>query len=121
LGPAAARSAAAPVRARSAGVSTTAEACAVIFADGEIGSWNALKRSRYTHEPAPIGCLLGDLADFSDFVMLGSGVAGEIEVSSRRKGRICMDEHCAYQPGARLSVDVAALARDGLSVRDGAH
>ena len=101
--------------------SATSEAYAGIRADGGLWSWNALKARGRIAEDEPVGRLLGDPPGFSDFVMLGTGVAGEIVVSSRQKGDICMDQTCAYRPGARLYVDAAALARDGLLVRDGAH
>ena len=101
--------------------SATPEAYAGIRADGGMWSWNALKASGRMDEGEPMGRLLGDPPGFSDFVMLGTGVAGEIVVNSRQKGHICMDQACAYRPGARLYLDATALARDGLLVRDGAH
>jgi hypothetical protein len=101
--------------------SATPEAYAGILADGGLWSWRALKARGHLAEDEPMGRLLGDPPGFSDFVMLGSGVSGEIVVSSRQKGHICMAQDCAYRPGARLYVDAAALARDGLLLRDGAH
>ena len=101
--------------------STTNEAFKSICVDGFISSWNTLKQNDKISEPSPIGRKLGDPIDFSDYVMLGGGVACEIVVSSKQKGSICMDTDCDYQPGARFYFDVAAIARDGLLVRDGAH
>ena len=100
--------------------STTPEGWAGIQRDGCLKSWNQLHRQP-SHEAAPIGTLLGDPAELRDFILFGSGVTGEIVVSSRQKGRIEMDVNAEYTPGARLYFDMARIARDGLLVRDGSE
>jgi len=101
--------------------STTKEAFELIKKDGYLKSWNVLKSENNSNENKPIGTLLGDPADFSDYVMLGGGTAPEIVVSSKQKGFICMDIDVKYTAGARMYFDVSTLAENGLLMRDGAH
>lgn len=102
--------------------STTPQGWTGILRDGAVRCWRALHAQHADWEPSPIGARLGDPPDFSDYVMFSTGhVAGEIVVLSKQTGRINMDENASYTPGARLYFDAAALARDGLLIRDGAH
>ncbi len=101
--------------------STTPGGWAGIQRDGELKSWNQLKRAGAIAQQRPIGALLGDPEDFSDYVMLGSGVAGEIVAASHQAGRLVMDIHGLYQPGARIYFETERLIGEGLWIRDGAH
>ena len=102
--------------------STTPNGWLGIQFDAQLRSWNSLRTSNSIKENTPIGSSLGDPADFSDYIMFSDGnLSGEIVVSSKEKGRICMDVNAHYHPGARLYFDAAAIARDGLLLRDGAH
>ena len=85
--------------------------------DGMLKSWNKLNIS----EKEPIGKQLGDPVHFSDYIMFGGGVSGEIVVNSKQSGKIVMDIDAEYKTGARLYFDADKIAKDGLLVRDGAH
>lgn len=89
--------------------------------DGMLKSWNRLKSENHIREEHPIGIQLGDPTDFSDYIMFGGGVTGEIVVSSRQQGKIAMDENAEYLTGARLYFDAKRMAQDGLILRDGCH
>lgn len=89
--------------------------------DGMLKSWNILKSEKAIAEEQPIGIYLGDPMDFSDFIMLGAGVNGEIVVNSKQQGKIVMDINAEYITGARLYFDAKRIAQDGLLVRDGCH
>ncbi len=102
--------------------STTAENWEKIKTDNCLKSWNILKHSNVIPEAEPIGKLLGDPQDFSDYIMFSNGnISGEIVVSSKQQGRIVMNHDAGYKPGARLYFDMKKIARDGLLVRDGCH
>ena len=101
--------------------STTWENYRMIKEDECLKSWNMLKRTLPTFENEPIGLLLGDPDDISDYIMLGTGVSGEIVVLSKQKGEICMDCDVEYTPGARIYFDSRVLANQGLLERDGLH
>ncbi|MDY4139418.1 MAG: hypothetical protein SOY30_08785 [Eubacteriales bacterium] len=101
--------------------STPPDSWAHIRQDGMLKSWNRLCREGFLQETQPIGRQLGDPADFSDYIMFGSGVTGELVVSSRQRGGIAMDPSVPYTPGARLYFDAARMAADGLLLRDGCH
>lgn len=101
--------------------STTLPAWKHIVHDGMLKSWNLLKKEKGIPNDKPIGALLGDPADFSDFIMFGSGITGEIIVNSKQQGRIIMDENSEYLTGARLYFDAGKMAQDGLLLRDGCH
>lgn len=102
--------------------STTLDSWQSINNDGCLKSWNLLKRENKIKEEKPIGEKLGDPHDYSDYIMFtNGGVAGEIVVSSKQKGRIEMDIDMPYKPGARLYFDTEKIANDGLLIRDGAH
>ena len=93
-----------------------------IVKDGVLKSWNKIKNEHDVYKQKPIGTLLGDPPDFSDYIMLGGfGFWNEIVVNSKQKGSICMDADCEYIPGARFYFDTKQLIREGLFIRDGAH
>lgn len=97
--------------------STSMENWHQIQKDGMLKSWNRLNIS----EKDPIGKQLGDPVHFSDYIMFGGGVSGEIVVNSKQSGKIVMDIDAEYKTGARLYFDAEKMAKDGLLVRDGAH
>lgn len=89
--------------------------------DGMLKCWNRLKAEKAITETQPIGIQLGDPIDFSDYIMFGDGVTGEIVVNSKQQGKIVMDENAEYLTGARLYFDAERMAKDGLLIRDGCH
>lgn len=97
--------------------STSMENWYQIQKDGMLKSWNNLN----IPEKEPIGKQLGDPVHFSDYIMFGGGVSGEIVVNSKQSGKIVMDIDAEYKTGARLYFDAEKIAKDGLLVRDGAH
>ena len=97
--------------------STSMENWYQIQKDGMLKSWNNLSLS----EKEPIGKQLGDPDHFSNYIMFGGGVSGEIVVNSKQSGKIIMDINAEYKTGARLYFDAKKIAKDGLLVRDGAH
>lgn len=97
--------------------STSMENWHQIQKDGMLKSWNKLSIS----EKEPVGKHLGDPVHFSDYIMFGGGVSGEIVVNSKQSGKIIMDINAEYKTGARLYFDANKIAKDGLLVRDGAH
>lgn len=97
--------------------STSMENWYQIQKDGMLKSWNNLSIS----EKEPIGKQLGDPVHFSDYIMFGGGVSGEIVVNSKQSGKIVMDIDAEYKTGARLYFDAEKIAKDGMLVRDGAH
>ena len=101
--------------------STSMENWQKIQKDGILKSWNKLNSEKNTIENKPIGKQLGDPIHFSDYIMFGGGVSGEIVVSSKQSGKIVMDIDAEYKTGARLYLDAKKMAKDGLLVRDGAH
>lgn len=101
---------------------TTLEAYKKIIADGSIRCWNLLKRQKDSFEEKPIGSLLGDIEDFSNYVMLSPiDVNNEIIVASKQKGYIDTNPNQTYQAGCRFYLDSQKLANDGLLLRDGQH
>lgn len=93
-----------------------------ILSDSAIKSFNLLKRQGEFYEEKPIGNLLGDIEDFSNYVMLSPvDVNNEIIVSSKQKGLIDMDFNSSYRAGCRFYLDAEKLALDGLLLRDGQH
>lgn len=101
--------------------STSLENWERIQKDGCLKSWNILKSENLLYEENPIGIVLGDPHDFSDYIMFGKNIAGELVVSSKQKGEIVMDCNAEYLTGARLYLDMKQIIEDGLIVRDGAH
>ena len=97
--------------------STSMENWIQIQKDGMLKSWNRLNIT----DKEPIGKQLGDPVHFSDYIMFGGGVSGEIVVNSKQSGRIIMNIDAEYRTGARLYFDAEKIAKDGLLVRDGAH
>ena len=97
--------------------STSMENWIQIQKDGMLKSWNRLNITN----KEPIGKQLGDPVHFSDYIMFGGGVSGEIVVNSKQSGKIVMDIDAEYRTGARLYFDAEKIAKDGLLVRDGAH
>lgn len=89
--------------------------------DRVLKCWNRLKIERLCTEEKPIGNLLGDPTDFSNYIMFGSGVTGEIVVASKQHHKITMDINAEYHPGARLYFDAERMVSDGLILRDGCH
>lgn len=97
--------------------STSMENWLQIQKDGMLKSWNKLN----IPEKEPIGKQLGDPVHFSEYIMFGGGVSGEIVVNSKQSGKIVMDIDTEYKTGARLYFDAEKIAKDGLLIRDGAH
>lgn len=101
---------------------TLLESKSQIIADGYIKCWNMLKQENETFDKKPIGSLLGDIEDFSNYVMLSPiDVNNEIIVASKQKGRIDTNPEQIYNAGCRFYLDARKLANDGLLLRDGQH
>lgn len=102
--------------------STTLDAGEKILDDNAIKCWNIIKHQYNDFEKKPIGSLLGDIEDFSNYVMLSSiDVNNEIIVASKQKGCIDTDTNQIYKSGCRFYLDAKKLAADGLILRDGQH
>ncbi len=101
--------------------STSMNSWEQIKKDGMLKCWSRLKAENAISEASPIGTKLGDPSDISDYIMFGGGIAGEIVVNSKQKGKITMDADSEYLTGARLYFDAEKMARDGILVRDGSH
>lgn len=101
---------------------TTLEAHKEIIADGSIKCWNLLKQQKESYKDKPIGNLIGDIEDFSNYVMLSLiDVNNEIIVASKQKGCIYISPNQTYRAGCRFYLDAKKLADDGLLLRDGQH
>lgn len=101
--------------------STSLESWKLIQKDGCLKSWSILKSENIITEEKPIGSFLGDPKDFSNYIMFGKNIAGELVVNSKQQGKIVMDGNAEYLTGARLYLDMKRIVEDGLAVRDGAH
>lgn len=101
--------------------STSIENWIQIQKDGMLKSWNKLNSEKSVIENEPIGKQLGDPLHFSNYIMFGGGVSGEIVINSKQSGKIVMDIDLEYKTGARLYFNAEKIAKDGLLVRDGAH
>lgn len=102
--------------------STPIENLESIINDGVLKSWNILKSEKQDWEQKPIGALLGDIDDFSNFIMLSTAHQNnEVVIASKQKNQINIDINQLYQPGARFYLDAQMLAFDGLLLRDGEH
>lgn len=102
--------------------STTKENAQNILVDRKIKSWNILRVERADWEKKPIGAMLGDIEDFSNYVMLsGFSINNEVVTASKANGAINTDVNQSYIAGARFYLNAKALAHDGLLLRDGAH
>lgn len=102
--------------------STTKENLKSILSSMKLKSWNLLSAEKSDWEKKPIGALLGDIEDFSNYVML-SGVLqnNEIITASKANKTINTDINQLYVAGARFYLDAQKLAKDSLLLRDGAH
>ncbi len=102
--------------------STTKENVESILSSMQLKSWNLLSAEKTDWEQQPIGALLGDIEDFSNYVML-SGISqnNEIITASKFNGEINTDINQSYIAGARFYLDAKKLVSDGLLLRDGAH
>lgn len=102
--------------------STPKENVESILTSRKLKSWNILKSENTDWEEQPIGASLGDIDDFSNYVML-SGVSqnNEIITASKTNGIISTDINQSYIAGARFYLNAKALAENGLLLRDGAH
>jgi len=101
--------------------STSMNSWKQIEQDGMLKCWSRLKSENVISDASPIGIKLGDPSDISDYIMFGGGIAGEIVVNSKQRGKITMDVDSEYLTGARLYFDAKKIAKDGLLVRDGSH
>lgn len=103
--------------------STSFAAWASIQKDESLLSFNRLKARKNNLDETPIGKRLGDLEEFSDYIMFGSGsaISGELVELSRQRGKILADETAEYRTGVRLYFDACKIAQEGLLVRDGMH
>lgn len=102
--------------------STTKDNVQSILSDKKLKAWNLLRAEKSDWEDKPIGTLLGDIEDFSNYVML-SGISqnNEIITASKSNGEINTDVNQSYVAGARFYLNAQKLAGDGLLLRDGAH
>ena len=101
---------------------TTKENYCKIISSGTLKSWNILKNENRDWEEHPIGAIIGDPANYSNYIMFGTGgYYQEIIPLSKQKGHIEMDVDCIYTAGARLYFSAEHIAKDGLLIRDGAH
>lgn len=102
--------------------STTKDNVQSILSDKKLKAWNLLCAEKSDWEDKPIGALLGDIEDFSNYVML-SGISqnNEIITASKSNGEINTDVNQSYVAGARFYLNAQKLAGDGLLLRDGAH
>ena len=102
--------------------STPFENLESILKDNALKSWNACKAEKMNWEREPIGALLGDIDDFSNYVMLSTpSQNNEIITASKQKRLIDTNPEQQYQTGARFYLDGEKLAADGLLLRDGEH
>ena len=102
--------------------STVKENIESILSAKQLKSWNLLSVEKTEWEQQPIGALLGDIEDFSNYVML-SGISqnNEIITASKSNGVINTDINQLYVAGGRFYLDALKLATDGVLLRDGAH
>ncbi len=102
--------------------STTKDNIQSILSDKKLKAWNLLRAEKSGWEQQPIGALLGDIEDFSNYVML-SGISqnNEIITASKSNGEINTDVNQSYVAGARFYLNAQKLGDDGLLLRDGAH
>ena len=81
---------------------------------GCLKSWIILKAEGVVTEEKPIGNALGDPEDFSNYIMFGKNVAGELVVNSKQQGKIIMEKNAEYLTGARLYLDIKKIVADGM-------
>lgn len=102
--------------------STPVENMNSILECGKLKSWNILKSENADWEKEPIGAQLGDIEDFSNYIMLSMLFQNnEIITASKQKHKIDTDINQIYTPGVRFYLDAEKLAEDGLLLRDGEH
>lgn len=102
--------------------STTKKNVNSILSDMQLKSWKILSAEKSNWEKQPIGTLLGDIEDFSNYVMLSCFTHNnEVITASKANGCINTDIKQSYVAGARFYLDAKKLATDGLLLRDGAH
>lgn len=102
--------------------STTPKSWMEIMKSMKIKSWNNATNDGDLVEDMPIGVQLKDPQDFRNYVMLGGfNHNNEIVVMCKEYGKLVFDENKTYNPGARIYIDAAKLAKDGLLLRDGIH
>ena len=102
--------------------STTKENYKRIVSSGELKCWYTLRHENTDWENKPIGAVLGDPANYSEYIMFGTGgYYQEIIPLSKQKGRIDMDIDGQYIAGARLYFSADSIAGKGLLIRDGVH
>lgn len=92
--------------------STTKENVDSIFSSMRLKSWNLLSSEKMDWEQKPIGALLGDIEDFSNYVMLsGFSQNNEIITASKANKAINTDINQSYIAGARFYSDAQKLAQ----------
>ncbi|OEF98958.1 hypothetical protein BHF71_10550 [Vulcanibacillus modesticaldus] len=103
--------------------STSASSWNNIQKCGYLKSWNIAKKDGDITEQKPIGHLLGDPVDYSDYIMFGAmgNPWSEVVVASKQRMNLCYDINHPYIPGARIYFDSKKIAKDGLLVRDCLH
>lgn len=102
--------------------STPIENLESILKSRKLKSWNILKQETPDWEKEPIGKQLGDIDDFSNYVMLSMLFQNnEIVTASKQKHRINIDVNQLYKLGVRFYLNAEKLAADGLLLRDGEH
>jgi len=101
---------------------TTIENYNKIITSKALKSWNTLKSENSDWEESPIGAMIGDPVNYSNYIMFGTGgYYQEIITSSKQKGYIEMNVDCVYTAGARFYFSAERIAQDGLLIRDGVH
>ena len=109
--------------------STTGEAWKAIERDGMLKSAARLRAEGYlSASPLPetselSGYYCGEPGEYADYIMFGGLGHPSVEsiLVSKERGSFCLDRDVRYEPGVRLYLDLHAVIRDGLGVRDGLH
>jgi hypothetical protein len=93
--------------------STPSENVNDILFDRELKCWNILNKEKINWETNPIGALLGDIGDFSNYIMFSDiKFNSEIIVASKQKQKIDINTEQIYMPGARFYFDAEKIARE---------
>lgn len=101
--------------------STTKQSWSEIKKIGSLLSPSELRRNNKKIHEIGLKAML-EPEDYSDYVMFDMlDGCGEIVVSSRQLGYVCLDTNIEYVPGFRLYFDAHKIITDGLAVRDGLH
>lgn len=101
---------------------TTKENYEKIISSGELKCWNLCKAENADWESKPIGALSNDPANYSDYIMFGTGgVLHELIPLCKQRGFIDMNLDSTYTAGARFYFSAEKVANDGLLIRDGVH